>query len=319
MADTVTATLGLIKPEPGASSNTWGTKLNSNMDGIDSAINALDTGKSPVGHTHTTANITGLDAALAAKQEVSAKGAANGYASLDAAVKVPIAQMPVALTADVADSMRKAQNLNDVTNKATARTNLDVYAKAEVYAKTEFHAAASKATPVDADEVPLIDSAASWGLKKLTWTDLKATLKAYFDTLYALAAHTHTFASLTGKPTTLAGYGITDVTVAAIPKAWVRFNGTGTVTIVSSFNVSSITDNGAGSYTVNFAAAMADTNFAALITAIGGGTNNIPGAASSSAATTPLTRTTTSVSFETRRASTGSAEDHADINVVIFR
>jgi len=42
------------------------------------------------------------------------------------------------------------------------------------------NAAASKATPVDADEIPLVDSAASNTLKKLTWTNLKATLVAYF-------------------------------------------------------------------------------------------------------------------------------------------
>lgn len=46
------------------------------------------------------------------------------------------------------------------------------------------HAATSKATPVDADEIPLVDSAASYGLKKLTWANLKATLKTYLDTLY---------------------------------------------------------------------------------------------------------------------------------------
>jgi len=45
-------------------------------------------------------------------------------------------------------------------------------------------AATSKATPVDADELPLADSAASFGLKKLTWANLKATLKNYFDTFY---------------------------------------------------------------------------------------------------------------------------------------
>jgi hypothetical protein len=46
------------------------------------------------------------------------------------------------------------------------------------------HAAASKTTPVDADEMPLADSAATFALKKLTWANLKATLKTYFDTLY---------------------------------------------------------------------------------------------------------------------------------------
>lgn len=45
------------------------------------------------------------------------------------------------------------------------------------------HAASSKTTPVDADEIPLVDSAASFALKKLTWANLKATLKTYFDAL----------------------------------------------------------------------------------------------------------------------------------------
>lgn len=44
-------------------------------------------------------------------------------------------------------------------------------------------------------------------------------------------------------------------------RAWVNFNGTGTVAIRESGNVSSITDNGTGDYTVNFATAMPDTNY----------------------------------------------------------
>lgn len=46
------------------------------------------------------------------------------------------------------------------------------------------HAAAAKATPVDADELPLIDSAAAFALTRLTWANLKATLKSYFDAIY---------------------------------------------------------------------------------------------------------------------------------------
>lgn len=44
--------------------------------------------------------------------------------------------------------------------------------------------------------------------------------------------------------------------------AWVNFNGTGTVAIRDSYNVSSITDNGAGQYTVNFTVNMANANYA---------------------------------------------------------
>jgi hypothetical protein len=50
-------------------------------------------------------------------------------------------------------------------------------------------------------------------------------------------------------------------------RAWVNFNGTGTVAIRASGNVSSITDNGTGDYTVNFATAMPDADYS--VTAIG--------------------------------------------------
>ena len=45
-------------------------------------------------------------------------------------------------------------------------------------------------------------------------------------------------------------------------KAWVNFNGTGTVAIKASGNVSSIVDNGVGMYTINFTSAMPDANYA---------------------------------------------------------
>jgi hypothetical protein len=51
-------------------------------------------------------------------------------------------------------------------------------------------------------------------------------------------------------------------------RAWVNFNGTGTVAIRASFNVSSITDNGTGDYTVNFTTAMPDANYS-VSTAVG--------------------------------------------------
>ena len=49
--------------------------------------------------------------------------------------------------------------------------------------------------------------------------------------------------------------------MTGICKAWVNFNGTGTVAIRDSFNVSSITDNGTGDYTINFTTALPNTNY----------------------------------------------------------
>jgi hypothetical protein len=56
---------------------------------------------------------------------------------------------------------------------------------------TAINAATAKTTPVDADRMTLTDSAASFALRKVTWANVKATLKTYFDTLYAAVTHTH--------------------------------------------------------------------------------------------------------------------------------
>ena len=53
----------------------------------------------------------------------------------------------------------------------------------------------------------------------------------------------------------------TDRVAQGTAAAWVNFNGTGTVAIRASYNVSSITDNGTGDYTVNFTTAMPDANY----------------------------------------------------------
>jgi len=59
------------------------------------------------------------------------------------------------------------------------------------------------------------------------------------------------------------GYG--SVATAYGCRAWVNFNGTGTVAIRASGNVTSITDLGVGNYTVNFTTAMPDANYSATI------------------------------------------------------
>ena len=61
------------------------------------------------------------------------------------------------------------------------------------------------------------------------------------------------------------GYG--SVATAYGCRAWVNFDGTGTVAIRASGNVSSITDNGTGDYTVNFSTAMPNANYSAVATA----------------------------------------------------
>jgi hypothetical protein len=70
------------------------------------------------------------------------------------------------------------------------------------------------------------------------------------------------------------GYG--SVATAYGCRAWVNFNGTGTVAIRASGNVTSITDNGVGDYTVNFTTAMPDANYSSCFTS-GRGTGDTQG------------------------------------------
>ena len=55
--------------------------------------------------------------------------------------------------------------------------------------------------------------------------------------------------------------GTGGINQARIVKTWVNFNGSGTVAIRDSYNVGSITDNGTGTYTVNFSTAMTNANY----------------------------------------------------------
>ena len=78
-----------------------------------------------------------------------------------------------------------------------------------------------------------------------------------------------TTGSFSGDLSFNSGYG--SAAVAYGCRAWVNFNGQGTVAIRASGNVSSLTDNGVGRYTVNFTTAMPDTNYSA----VGGGGGEI--------------------------------------------
>ena len=102
-------------------------------------------------------------------------------------------------------------------------------------------------------------------------------------------------------------------------KAWVNFNGTGTVAIRASYNVSSITDNNTGNYTVNFTTALPDSNYCVVGVGVSASatliTSNI--ALLGTVAAGATTKTTTACNI--LNAGAGSAVDSAEQNVSVFR
>ena len=98
-------------------------------------------------------------------------------------------------------------------------------------------------------------------------------------------------------------------------RAWVNFNGTGTVAIRASGNVSSITDGGTGTYTVNFTTAIVDANYAAasLVTPYIAGNDY-------RYFTFVKTQTTSNVAMQCNQVMNGvSATDAELVAVAIFR
>ncbi|SFW61395.1 Phage tail-collar fibre protein [Pseudomonas sp. NFACC09-4] len=99
---------------------------------------------------------------------------------------------------------------------------------------------------------------------------------------------------------------------AKVARAWVDFNGTGAVAIRSSHNVSSITDNGTGDYTVNLATPMPNGNYAAI-------TNGSNGdlAATGINCTKAYSRTVSSFKVGTTNTASGNT-DFLHVDAVVF-
>ena len=99
---------------------------------------------------------------------------------------------------------------------------------------------------------------------------------------------------------------------------WVNFNGTGTVAIRASYNVSSITDNGTGDYTVNFTNALTDANYAVVASTSTDNFNNSVSINTQTSQGSNVAPTTSAVRMQMGRAAVGYV-DTQYVNVAIFR
>ena len=101
-------------------------------------------------------------------------------------------------------------------------------------------------------------------------------------------------------------------------RAWVNFNGTGTVAIRASFNVSSITDIAAGTYTVNLTTSVTDANYSAQVTSgfASGVREDILGFVYTDS---PYAMTASACTVKFVRADTNAAVDTNFAMVAIFR
>lgn len=212
----------------------------------------------PSAHTHAQSDITGLASDLAAKQPLSANLTAFSAKTAPTGAVVGLTDAQALTNKDLTSGTNTFPTFNQSTTgsaaKLTTARNIDGQAFDGTANITVIapgtHAATSKTTPVDADELPIVDSAASNVLKKLTWANLKATLKSYFDALYSplpgvWTSSTSAVGSTSGTITTSSGsvrYSKIGKTVDVNLTGSISNNGTGSglVTMQLPFAVASI-------------------------------------------------------------------------------
>jgi hypothetical protein len=129
----------------------------------------------------------------------SNKDASNGYVGLTA-LKINFKNVANTFTSFFTNSNTASRTYTFQDKNGTVAHTSDIVD------------ASSKTTPVDADQVGLIDSAASNVLKNLSWANAKATLKTYFDTLYVGVS-----ASSRVVQTVYFSTGTVDTTTVTIP------------------------------------------------------------------------------------------------------
>ncbi len=193
----------------GLSANDFTNVLKTKLDGIEAGATLNSSNATLLNRT----NHTGTQSADSLTDGTTNK-------AFLATERTKLAGIATAATANDSDANLKARANHTGTQSASTISDFNATALLAAPAETTttvgalVNAATAKSTPVDADQVGLMDSAASNIWKKLSWANIKATLKTYFDTLYATLV-SPTFTGVPLAPTAATGTDTTQIATTA--------------------------------------------------------------------------------------------------------